>query len=349
MRKILALMQFDMTNALRDSMVIYILVAPFLLALGLRLFLPSVEGATVRFAVQVPTEPTRAVVTFGDGETRLAARELAERLANYGTVETFADAGGVRERVGATDDVGGFVVSDDGRWRIVLEGNEDAESGPLMQSVLYDLSRQTRTAEYTVTEAGTRSPFTEYASVALIMLASLIGGLAVSFGMIDEKEQGVTRAFSVTLLTPAGYFAARGILAAVIGYVVATIGHVILVGSSVPMGSFLLALLAAAPLPLLIVLLVGGIAKNQIQALAVLKIVMLIYLTIPFVSIAVPRTWHWLFYVFPNYWMFRTFEDLYVSGARAGDLPLAAVVTLVSGVLALIALGFGLRNQLKPR
>ncbi len=349
MRKIIALMQFDMTNALRDSMVIYILIAPFLLAFGLKLFLPSVEGATVRFAVQVPSEPTRALVQSDGGEMWLAARELAERLGAYGTVETFADADGVRDRVGATDDAGGLLVSDDGRWQIILEGNEGAESSALTQSVLYDLSRQTRTAEYTVTEAGSSSRFTEYASVALIMLASLIGGLAVSFGMIDEKEQGVTRAFSVTPLTPAGYFAARGILAAVIGYVVAAIGHVILVGSSVPVGRFLLALVATAPLPLLIVLLVGGIAKNQIQALAVLKIVMLVYLTIPFVSVAVPRAWHWLFYVFPNYWMFRAFEDLYVTGARVGDLPLAAVVTLVTGAAALMALGVGLQKQLKPR
>ena len=54
MKRIISLMKFDLTNALRDSMVIYILAAPLLLAFGLRAFLPSFEGAEVTYAVEVP-------------------------------------------------------------------------------------------------------------------------------------------------------------------------------------------------------------------------------------------------------------------------------------------------------
>ncbi|MFW6260757.1 MAG: ABC transporter permease, partial [Spirochaetota bacterium] len=178
---------------------------------------------------------------------------------------------------------------------------------------------------------------------------SLIGGLAVSFAMIDEKEQGVTRAFTVTPLNAFDYFASRGILAAIVGFVVASVGHLILVGSAVPFGRFMLALVVSAPMPLVVALLVGGIAKNQIQAVAALKVVMMVYLTVPFVSIAVPRGWHWLFYAFPNYWMFRSFEDIYVTGARAGDLALAAGITAATGFVALVLLGTILGRQLKPR
>jgi ABC-2 type transport system permease protein len=67
------------------------------------------------------------------------------------------------------------------------------------------------------------------------------------------------------------------------------------------------------------------------------------------VSIAIPRSWHWLFYVFPNYWMFRSFENIYVTGARVGDLPLAAAVTLATGMVLLVLLGIGLGKQLKPQ
>jgi hypothetical protein len=52
MKGIASIIKFDLTNALRDSMVVYILAAPILIAGGLRLFLPSVEGsvAASRFA-----------------------------------------------------------------------------------------------------------------------------------------------------------------------------------------------------------------------------------------------------------------------------------------------------------
>ena len=341
MRQILSLMRCDLTNALRDSMVIYLLVAPLLLAGGLKVFLPSFEGAEVTYAVEIP----------GAGVDGALAAAFAERLEAYGRVEAYATSEAVRERVLGIDDVGGFVLNPDAEppWTIVLEGNEGPRSEAIMRSVLLAAASREAAGEYTITRMDSRSPFTEYASVGLVMLASLIGGLAVSFSMIDEKEQGVTRAFTVTPLTGFGYFAARGILAASIGFAVATVGHFILVGTSAGFGDFALALLVSAPLPLVVALLVGGIARNQIQAVAVLKVVMMVYLTIPFVSIAVPRHWHWLFFVFPNYWMFRGFESIYVTGARAGDLPLAAGLTAATGVIALVALGSGVVRQLKPR
>ena len=360
MRRVLSIMKFDLTNALRDSMVIYILVAPLLIAGALRLFLPGFEGAQVTYAVHVPstvaelgaTESTGPALSEDERREMLAsASRFAERLESYGRVEAYESAAEVRERVLATDDVGGFVLSTHAGtpWTIVLEGNEGEESEAVMQAVLAAASSPATVGEYEVREAGTHSPVREYVSVGLVMLASLIGGLAVSFAMIDEKEQNVTGAFTVTPLSNWSYFGARGLLAAVIGFAVATAGHLIMVGSAVPFGRFLLALVVSAPLPLVVALLVGGIAKNQIQAVAALKVVMMVYLTVPFVSIAVPRAWHWLFYVFPNYWMFRSFEDVYVTGARSGDLPLAAVVTVVTGVATLMVLGSMLGRQLKPR
>ena len=342
MKKILSLIKFDITNALRDNMIIYIFLAPLLLAGGLRLFLPSFEGSVVRFALEVPSDPALRASS--------GAEDLAERLKTYGRVETFPAAADVLKRVLATDDAGGIILSEEAGWTILLQGNEGEEGGALMRSVLNDALSGPRIGEYTLTKKENRSPFKEYASVGLMMLSFLIGGLAISFAMVDEKEQTVTKAFSVTPLTPAAYFAARGLLSGVIGFVVAIIGHFILTGGTeTSLGPFLLALIAGAPLPLLIVLIIGGISKNQIQALAVLKIVMTLYLSLPFVTIIVPRTWHWLFYIFPNYWMFRTFESIYVTGARTGDLPLAAGITVLTGTAALIALGVGLGKQLKPR
>lgn len=330
-------MKIDVTNALRDSLVVYVLIAPILLAVGLRLFLPGVQGSVLTYAVQVPA---------GVGQQ---AERFADALAEYGTVERYETAEAVRERVGRNDSAGGFVLDETGEWRILLEGNEEGDAEAIMQSVYAAALRVGLAGEYTVQRSGGGSPLREYASVGMVMLATLIGGLAVAFAMVDEKEQNVTRAFTVSPLRSFDYFAARGLLAAGVGLVAGAAGHFILMGSAISATRLLVALAAAAPLPLLVALLVGGIAKNQIQAVAALKVVMMVYLTLPFVSIVVPRTWHWVFYAFPNYWMFRTFEDLYVTTARTGDLPLAASATFAVGLVALAALGFALRTQLKPR
>jgi ABC-2 type transport system permease protein len=344
-------MRIDSTNALRDSLVVYVIVAPILLAVGLRFFLPGVQGSVLTYAVQVPDSVTQIADDAEPGrvERMRQAEQFADALAAYGTVELYQSADAVRERVARNDSVGGFAIDDSGAWTIVLEGNEPGESEAIMQAVFAAAIRGSLAAEYTVEQTGSASPVWEYASVGMVMLAGLIGGLAVAFAMVDEKEQNVTKAFTVSPLRVSEYFAARGLLAGAVGVATGAICHFILMGTAIPVGSMLVALIAAAPLPLLVALLVGGIANNQIQAVAALKVVMVIYLTLPFVSIAVPRSWHWLFYVLANYWMFRSFEILYVTGARAADLPLAAALTFVTGFAVLIALGFALRKQLKPR
>jgi ABC-2 type transport system permease protein len=336
MKKMISLMKFDTMNALRDSMVVYILIAPLLIAGALRLFLPGFETAVITMAVQADTAEATA---------------LAEELRNYGKVEVFPDAAGVEERVGRTDGVGG-VVRRDGEWTVLLEGNEDPAAEAVMLSVLRAALRGNRAAEYTVEDTGSRSRLKEYASVFLIMMASLIGGLAVAFAMIDEKEQKVTRAFSISPLTPAGYFLARGMLAFIAGALVALIGHFIMSGLSASLTAFLVALAASAAIPLGIVLLVGGLAQNQIQAMAVLKIVMLVYMTFPLASIFIGPSWQWPFYILPNYWMFKLFESVYSFGRGVLNEPrfwLNAGAALASGFAFLGILGWALKKKIQPR
>ncbi|AHC14067.1 ABC transporter permease [Salinispira pacifica] len=352
MKRILTLMKIDITNALRDSLVVYVIAAPILLAIGLRLFLPGVQGSVLTYAVQVPADAAQLSAEISDSqgpEIIEKAGNFADALENYGMVERYETADAVRDRVARNDSVGGFFLDSSGSLEILLEGNEEGDSEAIMQAVYAAAIRGSLSGEYEVEQTGSGSPIREYASVGMVMLASLIGGLAVAFAMVDEKEQNVTKAFTVSPLRSLDYFASRGLLAGIIGLAAGTAGHYILMGGTVPASHLMAALLASAPLPLLVALLVGGIAKNQIQAVAALKVVMMIYFTLPFVSIAVPRSWHWLFFAFPNYWMFRSFEDLYVTGARMGDLPLAASLTFASGLIALLALGFALRRQLKPR
>ncbi|MFW6363446.1 MAG: ABC transporter permease [Spirochaeta sp.] len=338
MKKILALIKFDITNAIRDSLIIYLLVAPILLAGGLRVFLPNIEASVITIALEVPDQ----------GTDQERAMHMADSLSRFARVETFSGSEAVRNRVMDTDDVGGIVLSEQG-WHILLEGNENQESESVMRSILDVAARDGFIGEYQVSEPSKPSLLGPYAAVILVMMAALIGGLAVAFAMIDEKEQGIHRAFAISPLRPWQYFTARGGLSFGLGIAVALAGHLILLGGSVSLGRFSIALLSSAAMPLAIALLVGGIAKNQIQAIAVLKVVMLVYLTVPMVTIFISPQWHPIFYVFPNYWMFRSFEDLYLGFRGDSGFWISVGINAVMGCITLAVLGLTIGRKLRPR
>jgi ABC-2 type transport system permease protein len=51
-KRIINLMRQDWTNAVRDNILLYMMIAPLLLALGARFFLPSLNQNQYTFAVQ---------------------------------------------------------------------------------------------------------------------------------------------------------------------------------------------------------------------------------------------------------------------------------------------------------
>ncbi|AKL95759.1 hypothetical protein CACET_c23130 [Clostridium aceticum] len=92
MKKIISIIKKDFILSLRDNIVVYIMVAPLLLALALRMFLPSVEEIKLNFVIE-----------------ENAAAFYLETLQQYGDVEVLPHAEAVKERVGQTDAIPGII------------------------------------------------------------------------------------------------------------------------------------------------------------------------------------------------------------------------------------------------
>lgn len=330
-KRILNLMRQDLTNVLRDNILLYMVFGPILLALGARLFVPSLDQVSFTFAV----------------EAGMPAAQV-QRLERIARVEVLPDAAAVQARVLRSDDVPGLVLQN-GAPTLVLEGNE-AEAADVLQAVVAQALSGEAVASFTQTRSSTpRSLMTEYTTIIFFMIGSLLGALVMAFNIIEDKETRAVRALGVSPLSMFELTVARGLFAVLLSLVIVGVTTFILLGPGADYPLLLVGFLFAVGLPVLTGYVIGGLADSQLKAIAILKFYMMIYLTLPIITIFLPRSWHVFFYILPNYWMWLTFENAVIGQLGPVNFWVAGIVTLASS-LALVALLLPrLRKQLKLR
>lgn len=328
-KQIVTLFRQDLTSAMRDNLVIYMFVAPILLAVGASILLPSLEETKITFAVE-----------------RAAGERVINGLDDLGDVEIYEGRDEVIERVERSDDVPGIVASGE-RYIVYLEGNEP-EGEELATMVMSSVLAEGEVATFVHEElrAG-RSLIGEYGAVALTMLSVMIGSLVMGFLMVDDKETEAIQALAVSPLTMSHYLGARALFAILFSAVTALISIGILVGAGLNYGLFLVGFLIASGVGLIIGYVVGGFTDNQIEAIGLIKIVAFAYLSIPILTIFVPANWQWPFYLLPNYWLFKIFENLFVGQEGPAGFWTACGLTLLSSALYLVALAPLLRRRMR--
>jgi hypothetical protein len=94
---------------------------------------------------------------------------------------------------------------------------------------------------------------------------------------------------------------------------------------------------------------IGGLADNQLKAIAILKFYFLIYLTLPIITVVIPQKSHIFFYWLPNYWMWHTFEQVFIGNLGGPGFLLSGIITFFSSLLLVVICYPFLRRQLKLR
>lgn len=329
MKRIFNIMGLDMTNAFRDNIVLYMLVAPLLLALALKIFFPSFEAAGQDIAVE-----------------QNIGQELITALEQYGKVEVLGDADAVRARVQKPDALPGVIIRN-GKPVLIFEGNEPEE---VIQSYTVALERALTGEDLlTLTHknvGSNRSLLYEYMIIGLLMMTLFLGAVVPGFNLIHEKETKAIKALDISPMTTLDYVASRGILAVGIGLITILLVTLILAGNAVNYWLLIAALLVSALLTTLLTLLVGIFADNQVTAIAVLKIIMPLYLALPIFSLFVPERLMFLFWILPNYWQFKMFQIIFIGGE---SFWFAALMTFTLSAVVLAALTPTLKRKLTLR
>ncbi|MEM9491240.1 MAG: ABC transporter permease [Myxococcota bacterium] len=332
MSRVWALWAKDIRIASRDQLTSYMVLAPLLLGGLMALLLPLLEDAPRVFAVS--------------SDLPAAERDILDR---YGQVEVFADHRAVIARVGQRDHVPGIVPSPEpGPPQVLVEGDEPEPIRQLAGGILdYHANRD---AGYPVTRSELVSlgrastPIRLIATALLAYSVIVLIGLALGLSILDEKTSGTHLMAGCTPLRFAEYAAGKLSIGIVASAVMLVPAIAIPLGDLPALGALWLTALASAPFALAMGLLIGAIARSQLGAVAIMKVLLPLWTSMPVAGFVVPESWHWLLWPLGNHWGVQAFYQVIRGGQ---DAPyLLALWAMVAGIPILAAALWLLRQRL---
>lgn len=313
MNALLSHFRCDFTNARRDSLLLYVIISPLILAVAVALFTPSMGGVALYIAVE------RAVLE----QSGVTEKELGR----YASVTVFDGPDDLEHRVMQDDGVAGIAFSE-GSYEIVLQGNESGRTAALAAALIRSVFEAGKpeggagdASDAVVLDheqlGAKRTYLREILTLMLVLLASLIGGMIAGFNIVEEKTNNITSAFAVAPTRAVSYLGAKAAVAGLLGLFVSSASILVVLGFRVPWGRLILTAAVSTMMAAAFGFILGRFAENQISALGLNKILMPVYLTAPLVSIFIPLKFHWFFAVFPQYWLFTAFWNLILPGMPA--------------------------------
>lgn len=318
--RLLSLLEKDIRTATRDGLALYFLLSPFLFAAVMRLSLPAAEGLPMTFALGPDIDAS-----------------LAAALDERAVLERYGSRDDVLRRVKASDDVPGVLAGEGGRVEVLLAGDEAAWVRAL-PGVLVDLEDRRQRGEpmpvLEVSSLGERRPHVRAMAAALLGFSVLlVAGLVAGMAILEERETNICKLLAVSPARFLEYAGGKLLLSSGLGLLLSALAMFLVVGSDAPWGGIALALVAAAPMGASLGLLVGAFARDQLAAVAMLKVLFFFYTTVPvvgfFVSDGPFQTALW---PFPNHWAVQG-----LFGAMTGRLDVT--VLALAAALGSVVLG----------
>jgi ABC-2 type transport system permease protein len=321
MRRIISIFGRDLSSSIRDNLLLYAMLAPILLALGLRLFIPGAQSASLQFALMEDTESA-----------------VIEEFERYGSVQLYETMDQLTDRVNDMDDVAGIAGDTNGGFRIILEGNEGHDTRMIPHRILRDMLEETKyPVDFETSEIGVfRSPTASYGAIMLALTCIMLGGMVIGFNIIEEKENGTLKALAVSPMTGLEFVAGRSIIGIVLPVIQIYIMLWILDITDVDMLMVFAATLAGTFTGVLVGFIIGVISSNQIAGIANLKAVFIFVLVPPIASLILPQGKHYLLYWAPTYWSFTAFRGVVFKTATWEQMGVFIAGMIVTTALAFV-------------
>ncbi len=337
-RQLRALLNKDLKVARRDQISTYTLLGGILVAVLARLFVPFLEDVQVTYAVaeNVPSSVTAT-------------------LEAHGRVELARDREAVLARVIEVDDVVGVAPGEGGLIEVIVEGDEhptileapglaiDAEAAARQGIAQVSIDERSQGSE--------RTPLRSLILALAIYSAVVVSGAAVGLTMVDERENNTQAALRVTPAPFLHYLLSKIVLITLVAGITGPIAVWIAMGGTrvaIPWGALLLALAAIIPLSWLLGLLIGLIADTQLVAFSALKVLLVLFTSLPLLGFVDLGGFAWLLAPLAPHWGVQGMHAAITGGSMLPALwALVAVTPPLAIVIGLLArqLGLGRANR----
>lgn len=326
MKRILNITKRDIKSSFRDYMVLYIMIAPLIIAFILTFFIPSAESATFNIALDSSVET-----------------ELIKEFEKYGSVEIFNNKNELSNRVLGIDDVIGLTKIN-GEYEIIAEGNEEEELAKLPQIIINKyISEKTGTDKNVInvsfSDIGYEdSPVAIIGGISVIIMCVVLAGMIVGLNIVEEKEASTISALNVSPINKAEFIIGKSILGCIIALIQIFLVLLILGFKDFDFVITLVFTLINLVIVILFGFIIGLTSSNQMTAVANIKVIFLPVSLSIIGAILLPPSKHFFLYWSPFYWMYRGYFDIMKNIAVWSNIGVFSVWIL--GITALLILAF---------
>lgn len=289
MKRIVSIFKRDASSSIRDFLIVYMIIAPILLAIGLRLFIPSATSASLQFAV----------------DDRVG-NKVIEEFEKYGKVEMYSSLKEIENRVNKIDDIAGITKNDEGKFIVILEGNESHDTKEIPKKIIRSIvGDKVIEANYFVSDIGVQmAPVAWIGGISIIIMAITIGGILIGLNIIEEKESGTIRALNVSPMNRFEFILGKSIIGIVVPVIDVFLILWILNMLNINLGMMIIMTLVSSLIGIVIGFLIGLTSPNQIAGIANMKMLFIVVGISIMGAILLPEGKQFLLYWAPTYWSF---------------------------------------------
>ena len=314
----------DLKINLREFLSLWIILIPIVLAAIIHVATPGVTGSFVSVALGKDAPP-----------------EKASFYEKYASVERFGTAAQIQERVMERDFTFGLLPDGAGGYFILAQGNEpQAVLDAVKLLKTYEEKGEAPSVGAVFTDFGrTTPPLKSTLITGLLILVTILSGMLIALGIVDEKSDQTIRAIKVTPVSTTSFVLGKSLIG--VAYTLASGFAILLVSGYLAQNALaiLVALLASALVSFVIGFLVGLTSDDFIAAAGNVKIIILPALAPILVTELADPKWHFLVWWSPFYWSYDAIKGLLNQTAGMGRVWMdCGIVAVIAVALYLILL-----------
>ena len=286
MKRVLSIFKRDVKSGTREFLLLYIILAPILIAIGLRFFIPSVNAISFQFALDEQINS-----------------EVVEIFEKYGKVETLEGRIAIEDRVNKVDDIIGITRNIEGKFVIILEGNEKENSKYIAHQILNKLEGKTVDIHASFSDIGAgMSSIAIYGTSSVIIMGIILSGMVIGLNIVEEKESQTMSALSVSPMSKIEFILGKSMIGFVLPIVETMVVLLVLGISDINFGMVLVMTAVSSLVAIIMGFLMGVLSNNQIAAIANMKFLLIIVSASFIGAVLLPQKMQMFLYWSPIYW-----------------------------------------------